>query len=66
MKLTFICLGVEVMCDQTFENCPDLLNMLLKGFGVDQDIIDVNNNAFSEHISENVVDELLEYGWAVD
>lgn len=60
MKLTLLCLGIHLMRNETLEYCSDLLDMFFKCFGVDQDIVDIDNDRFVEHVSEDIVDESLE------
>ncbi len=65
MKFTLLCLGVQLMVDETTKNCSDLLDMILECHGIYQDVIDIDNYPAVKHVSEYFVNERLENGWTV-
>lgn len=54
------------MFDESFENGLNVLDMFRERIGIDQDIINVYDDPFTEHITEDVIYEGLEDGRTID
>ncbi len=61
MELAFLCLGVQLVLQEMFQDCSDVTDMFFIGFGVNQDVVDVDDYPLVQHISENIVNKCLEY-----
>ena len=59
MELALRSLGVKTVETKVSEDLLDVLPVLLQRIGVDQDIIQVDNNAVIEHVTEDIVYESL-------
>ncbi len=53
MKFTLLCLGVQLMVDETTKNCSDRLDMILECRGIYQDVVDIDNYPAVKHVSLN-------------
>lgn len=66
MKLTLLCLGVKLMFNEALQNGSDMANVILKGVGVNEDIVDIHNDPLIEHVTEYVIDESFEGRRTID
>jgi hypothetical protein len=60
MELAFLRLDVETGFLESFENQTDMSLVFFEGIGIDQEIIEVDNEEFVEVIAKLVVYEMLE------
>ena len=60
MELTFLQFGKEAMQPESVENFPDVLLVGLHILGVDENVVEVHDNADIQHVSEYSVDKVLE------
>ena len=58
MKLTFICTGKESISAESAEYFPDVLFVLRNVIGIDQYVIQIDNDIDVYHIHEDVCHEL--------
>ena len=47
------------------ENLPDMLLMEVHIFGIDKDVVKVDNDRDVQHINEDCIDKSLESSWGV-
>ena len=59
MKFAFICTGEKAIRVESAEYFPDMLFMLGKVVGIDQYVVQINNDINVYHICEDVIHELL-------
>lgn len=59
MKLTFFCFGVQLMGDQTLQYSTNVVQMVLQGVGINEDIVNIDYDVTVQHVPEHVVDERL-------
>jgi hypothetical protein len=57
---TLLKLDIETVFKETFEDLTHMLNVLFKGIGEDQDIVEVDNAELINEFAENMVDVGLE------
>ena len=62
MPVAFICFGVETVFPQASEQFADVFLMLFEIIGIDEDVIEIDHNAFVKQISKDVVHKPLERG----
>ena len=56
-KLTLGELGIEAVLSKSCQNQPKMLSMLFVGFGINEDVIDVDDDKLVEIIHEDGVHE---------
>jgi len=61
MESTFLSFKEELVLSETFEDLRNVMAMFGQSLGVNQNIINVNNNGVMKEISEHLVHEILEY-----
>ncbi|KAF8623746.1 hypothetical protein AX17_007300, partial [Amanita inopinata Kibby_2008] len=59
-KLALLNLGIELMLSESVENFADVLLMICGVIGVDEDVVQIDDDADVEHIAEDIVHEVLE------
>ena len=59
VKLSFICTGKESVSMESVEYFPDVSFMLRKVIGIDQYVVQIDNDINVYHIREDVIHELL-------
>lgn len=57
---------VELEFPQAFQDLRNMVTMFCQALGVNQDVIDVDQDEFVEKIAEHLMDEVLEDGGGVD
>ena len=60
MELAFFCLYKEGVLEKPLKDCLDVVDMVLLGARVDEDIIQVDESMFAEHVTEYIIDQDLE------
>ncbi len=61
VELTLLYFSIQLVLDESFKYCSDVLQMGIKGVRIYQYIIDVDNDELAEHVPEDIVDEHLEH-----
>jgi hypothetical protein len=62
---TLLRFAEETMLLESSEDLLDLALMISHVFGVDKDVVEVDDDTDVEHIAEDVVHEVLECGWRI-
>jgi hypothetical protein len=65
VEFALLSFGVKLMTLKASQNFADLLLMRFQVIGVDQDVIEVDDDANIHQIGEDVIHELLESGWGI-
>ena len=65
MEIAFVSSGVKTIFSETSEYLPDMFTMEFRIVGVDEDIIQVDNNTDIEHVREDIVHESLKSGRSI-
>ena len=65
MEIAFVSSGVKTIFSETLEYLPDMVTMEFWIVGVDEDIIQVDNNTDIEHVGEDIVHESLKSGRSI-
>ena len=65
MEIAFVSSSVKTIFSETSEYLPDMFAMEFQIVGVDEDIIQVDNNTDIEHVGEDIVHESLKSGWSI-
>lgn len=60
VKLAFLCLDISVF-EETLEHQADMLDVPLQVLGEDEDVIQVDKHEPTQHVVEDVVDQILEH-----
>ena len=60
MELTFLWFGEKAMQPEMAEHLPDMLLVRLHVLGVDEDVVEVHDDADIQHVSKDGVDKPLE------
>ena len=60
VEFALVCAGVEVVLAESSEDFLDMFLVVHGVVGVDEDVVEVDNNADVEEVGEDVVDKLLE------
>ncbi len=55
MELAFLCLGVQLVLQETFQDCSDVTDMFFIGFRVNQDVVDVDDYPLVQLVERSVV-----------
>jgi hypothetical protein len=61
----FLEIGIELMLSQKVQNLLQVFTMLLRGFTIDEDIIQVNQDKLVEVWAEDCIHSSLESGWCI-
>jgi hypothetical protein len=64
-EITLLELDVVVVCFQKAEDFVDMFHMVIKGLGVDEDIIHVDQNKLANSVSKELIHSTLESGRGV-
>ena len=65
MEIAFVSSGIETIFSETSEYLPDMFAMEFWIVGVDEDIIQVDNNTDIEHVREDIVHKSLKSGQSI-
>jgi hypothetical protein len=65
MEIAFVSSGIETIFSKTPEYLPDMFVMEFRIVGVDEDIIQVDNNTDIEHVREDIVHKSLKSGRSI-
>jgi hypothetical protein len=65
VKGTLLRFAEETMLLESSEDFLDLALMICHVFGVDEDVVEVDDDTDVKHVAENVVHEVLECGWRI-
>ena len=65
MESAFVDSGVETMLSESPEYFTDMFSVKLNVVGVDEDVVEIDNNTNIEHVSKDVVYKSLEHCWGV-
>ena len=55
MEVAFISTGIQVISAKVPEDLTDMLVVLFHVVGVDEDVIQVDENTYIEHVGEGVI-----------
>lgn len=70
MILTLFSLHIQLVLQETLEDCSYMLDMFILKSGENQNAIKIYEHKSDQHISQNIIDitdiiEVLEYGWCI-
>lgn len=65
VEIAFLGFAEEVVRAKSFEHFADMLNMLVRIVGIDEDIVEVNHDVDVKEVGENVVHEGLKSGRSI-
>ena len=65
MERTFVGLGVKSVLSESSENLSDMFPVVVKVIGVDQDVVQINENAYIQEVGENIIHKTLKSGGGI-
>src|SRR5882672_4820626 len=65
MELTFVCMGKMTISAESLEYFPDMDFVLGNVVGVDENVIQVDDDNDDNHICKDVIDEMLKSCWLI-
>ena len=65
MEIAFVSSGVKTIFSETSEYLSHMFTMEFWIVGVDEDIIQVENNTDIKHVGEDIVHKSLKSGWSI-
>ena len=63
--MAFICMSKETISSETAENLGDMLLMVCRVIGVDEDVIEVDDHMNIQEVTKNVIHKSLEGRWSI-
>ena len=65
MEFTFFGFGIETMFTESTEYFSDVLLMGREVMGIDEDVVQIYDNAYIQHIRKHAIDKALECCWGI-